>query len=112
MATTLRRPLVLAGVLALLLAALILGAPPRAHAGDWERCGDSNRHGAGWFNLRANDVACTNARKAARIHTFQQKDDFDGWHCRDKQIGDEVWKAKCHRRHNGDKQKIKFRWGA
>jgi hypothetical protein len=100
----------------LALAAPLAAASPAAavpnHGWD-ERCGQRFPNGFGWFDLKAYNVACSVARKAANRYVFGSDPSPKGWgRCRERQIGDEVWKVDCTRRKNGEHQHVRFKYGA
>ena len=101
---------------ALLIAAAIplAGASP-AFAGNFSKCGgDGIENGSGWWNLKVENVACNPARNLADFYVFEgggSAQGFGGWKCSEEQVGDEVWKVKCHRSKNGG-QRAKFKYGA
>ena len=100
---------------ALLIAAAVpLAGAPAASAGSFTQCGDGQVNGSGWYNLKAENVACNPARKLADHYVFEaggNDDGFKGWSCAEQQVGDEVWKVKCGRDKNGG-QRAKFKYGA
>ena len=96
--------------------AIPLVAPGTASAGKFNNhCGDGLHNGAGWFNLKTKHAACRVGRALADHYVFQaggQDDGFKGWNCREKQIGDEVWRVNCHRSKRGKFQRVRFLYGA
>jgi len=106
------------GPAALLASMLILSiaaasSPAAAPPHDWDRhCGSQNHPGAGWYQVRAYNTACDTARHVAR-HYWNSGGDrhFEGWSCRDRQIGDEVFRADC-KRNRGHHQHVRFTFGA
>ena len=102
---------------ALLIAAAIpLAGAPAASAGSFDRCGgDGIVNGSGWFNLRVRNAQCNPARNLADYYVFQghgSADGFGGWKCSEEQVGDEVWAVGCARTKNGERQRLKFKYGA
>ena len=101
---------------ALLIAAAVpLAGAPAASAGSFNQCGDDGTEdGSGWFNLKVKNAACNPARNLADFYVFQaggSAEGYGGWKCSEEQVGDEVWKVKCHRSKNGG-QRAKFKYGA
>src|SRR4051794_2721281 len=113
-------PIRLRRLLPMLLIALAIpltaGAAP-ASARTFTKCGDHIENGSGWFNLRTANTACSVARELADHYVFEaggNDDGFKRWNCNEEQIGDEVWRVKCHRKKKGTtvKQRVRFRYGA
>ena len=55
------------------------------------------------------------ARTLADHYVFKaggNDDGFKNWNCREKQIGDEVWRVNCHRNKDGKFQRVRFLYGA
>jgi len=105
---------VLAAVLAL-CGALALASPAAAEPEHgWDvRCGESFDNGFGWFALNGYNVGCSVARKAANRYVFGGDPSPKDWgRCRERQVGDEVWKVNCKRRKNGEHQHVRFKYGA
>jgi hypothetical protein len=102
-------------VVAVLAASFAVVSPaPAEPPHGWDvHCGRSiNENGAGWWNLKGYNVACAVARKTANRHVFRNDPAPKGWHCRDVQIGDEVWRTNCKRQKDGEHQHIRFKFGA
>jgi hypothetical protein len=103
---------VAAGVLVVLL--LTEATPASAQRRiDYQRCGSQNHPGAGWYHVRAHNLSCREARHVARRFWRSGGDrHFEGWWCHSHQIGDEVWRARCHRQAPHRFQRVKFIYGA
>lgn len=102
------------GALLICAAIPLAGAAP-ASAGSFTQCGDGIVNGSGWFNLKAQNAACKVVRKLADHYVFEaggSDDGFKNWSCSHRQIGDEVWRAKCVRDKDGVTQRAKFKYGA
>ena len=108
-----------AGALVILLLAR---SAPVAHAVDgasvtgkrtFKHCGRQHQTAPNWYRVRAYNVGCHGARHVAR-HYWKSGGDshFEGWSCSSKQIGDEVWKARCTRQRQGGLQIVRFHYGA
>jgi hypothetical protein len=85
-----------------------------AHETEWKRCGGKSGDGAGWYAVRANHVSCKDARAVARKYwnnggPEHVRVDGVNYHCRDKQIGDEVWRARCNA---SGERRVRFKYGA
>jgi hypothetical protein len=105
------------------LAALVLaggafaGSAERASASSsFAHCGDQPHRGAGWYNVRALHTRCDPARALARHYWRTWKRGhpdhrYQGWHCSDRQVGEELWKGKCRRQQGGIRQLVKFQFG-
>ena len=99
-------------------AALSVAFAPGAQAGiahnhGFENhCGSQQQPGAGWFNVRAHNVGCANARRVARRFTFGGPGDPAGWRCRDKRIGEEAVRVDCVRNDRGQHEHVRFVVGA
>jgi hypothetical protein len=112
----------LAAVVATLLAALIavglaVSVTRAGASSSWARCGDQPHQGAGWYDVRALHTRCHKARHVARhywrtwVHGHPDHR-FLGWHCRDEQVGEELWKGRCRRTHRSSiPQKVRFEFG-
>jgi hypothetical protein len=101
--------------LALVVCAPLAVAAPAAAgpAHGWDvHCGKSTDEGAGWFNLKGYNVACSVARKTANRYVFGGDESPKDWNCSQVQIGDEVWRTNCTRQKNGEHQHIRFKFGA
>jgi hypothetical protein len=109
-----RRAKLLLPALLISAAVPLLGAAPAA-AGNFTACGgDGIENGSGWWNLKVQNAKCNPARNLADYYVFQghgSADGFGNWKCSEEQVGDEVWKVKCHRDKNGG-QRLKFKYGA
>jgi hypothetical protein len=103
---------VAAGVLVVLL--LTEATPASAQRRiDYKRCGSQNHPGAGWYHVRAHNLSCREARHVARRFWRSGGDrHFERWWCHSHQIGDEVWRARCHRQAPHRFQRVKFIYGA
>ena len=99
-----------------IVVAIPLLAPGAASAGKFtNHCGDGLENGAGWFNLKTKHASCRVARALADHYVFDaggQDDGFKGWNCREKQVGDEVWRVNCHREKDRRFQRARFLFGA
>jgi hypothetical protein len=108
---------VTAGGLVILLLAT---TAPIAHAAGsasaqraFKHCGRQHQTAPNWYRVRAHNVGCREARHVAR-HFWRSGGDshFEGWSCHSRQIGDEVWKARCTRQRRGRLQIVRFHYGA
>ena len=113
-----RRILVLASAVLLLVSVLAI-APSPAGAATFERhCGDQHKRGFMWFDVRANNLGCRKARAVAHRYTFGRDDRPPGdrtpfdFKCGERQVGDEVWAVRCGRVRNGVRQRVAFKYGA
>jgi len=107
---------------AIVIVAVVGLAPASSSArSQWAHCGDQPgfaQRGSGWYNVRALHTRCDKARRVARhgTRTYNQTQDhrfsFQGWHCRIRTIGDELWKGSCRRDHSGVRQKVRWKFGA
>jgi hypothetical protein len=100
--------------LAIVAAALMLPLTQSSTANDYFKgCGSQHHGGAGWYLVRAHHVGCHTARGVAR-HYWNTGGDahFRGWTCRSRQVGEELFKARCHRHHNGRFQVVRFQYGS
>jgi hypothetical protein len=99
-------------VSALLTAALV--APSADASRSWDyRCGSQPQVGAGWYNVRANNVRCSTARHVAKHHWKTGDDHFQGWGCDTDRLGIELFRADCARtRLFGAHQHVRFRFGS
>jgi hypothetical protein len=97
-------------------ATLCLAFAPAAQAAPahgWDhRCGSQPQAGAGWYNVRAYNLVCSEARRVARRYTYGQPGQPHGWRCDEKRIGDEVVRVDCIRRQRGEHQHVRFIVGA
>ena len=91
------------------LASLSVGASP-ASAAYWRECGSQAQPGAGWYNVRARNINCRNARRVARRHQFDGTP--FGFRCRSAQIGPEATRYFCRRFQSGIVQKVRFTYGS
>jgi hypothetical protein len=96
----------------LLLSGLAL--PGAAHETEWKACGDKKGQGAGWFDVRAQHVSCDDARSVARRWwnnggPGHVKVEGVTYHCRDKQVGEEVVRVRCH---DDGERKVRFKAGS
>jgi hypothetical protein len=104
-------------VVALAVAAAGPGLDRASAAGRFAHCGSQQRPGAGWGNVRALHTRCPTARHVARHywkHWSHGDPDhrFEGWRCRDRQVGEELWKGRCNRTlSSGVRQKVRFEFG-
>lgn len=106
-------PARLIAALSLAVVVLVAAAPDDARAGYWQKCGDQDQLGAGWFNVKAHNISCRNARGVARRWWDSAGDNrFDGWACKVKQVGYELAKTDCKRTRRGKFQRVKFEHGA
>ncbi|MET0926793.1 MAG: hypothetical protein ABWY90_05405 [Solirubrobacterales bacterium] len=93
----------------------LAGASPASAGHFTNKCGDGLTNGAGWWNLKTIRTACRVARTLADHYVFKaggNDDGFKNWNCREKQIGDEVWRVNCHRNKDGKFQRVRFLYGA
>src|SRR4051794_18460778 len=104
-------------VVALVASGLTVSVAGAGANSSWAHCGDAPGSGAGWGNVRALHTRCHKARHVARHYWrtwFHGHPDhrFRGWHCRDRQVGEELWKARCARTQRSDvRQKVRFEFG-
>ncbi len=104
-------------VVALAVAVGGLGLDHASAAGRFAHCGSQQHQGAGWGNVRALHTRCPTARHVARHywkHWSHGHPDhrFEGWRCRDRQVGEELWKGRCHRTlPSGVRQRVRFEFG-
>jgi hypothetical protein len=103
------RTLVLAATALAVLMAWV--GPSNISASHFRKCGDQSGRGAGWYNVKAANVKCATARKVAKQFWFGDPGPL-GFRCDTDQIGTELSRAKCVRRRSGQKQIVKFEYGA
>jgi hypothetical protein len=103
------RTLVLAATALAVLVAWV--GPSTVSASHFRKCGDQPGRGAGWYNVKAANVKCATARKVAKQFWFGDPGPL-GFRCDSNQIGTELSRAKCVRRRSGQKQIVKFEYGA
>jgi hypothetical protein len=107
---------------ALATGALALPATPASAAGNFPNpisCGTGEPAYTGWnyFELKSFGPACRNAHKAAEtyVYDFSTEGVIDPprhWdRCRDKELDSGLFKGKCSRTKDGERQKITFRFG-
>ena len=97
------------------LVAGVFAANASAH-GFPKNCGDHpGGVGAGWYNVKAFNTKCREARDTASHyfnHYYTSPDKhFNGWRCHAKQKGEELFKANCVRNRSRH-QHIKFQFGS
>jgi hypothetical protein len=106
--------LTLVGLLMGALVMLVLLAsvsPPGLHAAV-KRCGSQGHPGAGWYNVRAHNVSCREARHVARHYWHTGDKHFEGWSCHTHRVAEELSRARCHRQAPHRFQKVKFEFGS
>jgi hypothetical protein len=113
-----RRFLVLAAAMLLLVGLAATAAPPAGAAIFERHCGDQHKRGFMWFDVKANNLSCRKARAVAHRYTFGRdnkpfgdRTPFD-FKCGQRQVGDEVWAVRCGRVRNGVRQRVAFKYGA
>lgn len=103
-------------LVALVATGLAVSVPGASASSSWAHCGDQHHQGAGWYNVRALHTRCHKARHVARHYwrtwSHGHPDHrYHGWRCHDRKVGEELWKARCHREHHGVRQIVKFEFG-
>lgn len=103
----------MSAIIAAILVALAAAATaPAAGATSFHRCGKLQPSGAGVYKIRAHATACPNAGDVARHYWRTGDRHFNGWRCRSKQLGEELFHATCTRTKHGQSQIVKFEYGA
>lgn len=77
-----------------------------------KHCGSQSGRGAGWYNVRAHNVSCREARHVARHYWHTGDKHIEGWSCHEHQVGEELSHARCHRASPHRSQRVKFEFGA
>jgi hypothetical protein len=99
--------------LAIAAAAVSVSFASSATANDYFKgCGSQPHPGAGWYHVRAHHIGCHKAREVARHYWRTGDSHFRGWSCKSRQVGEELFKARCHRHHNGRYQVVRFQYGS
>jgi hypothetical protein len=109
------RPAKLIPILAIAVVIPLAGASPASAGKFTNKCGDGQVNGSGWYSLKTIKTSCRVARKLADHYVFEaggNADGFKGWSCREKQLGDELWRVNCHREKRNKFQRVRFLYGA
>jgi hypothetical protein len=109
----------------MLLAFLLLALAPTASPGQsdsgerlgssggyWKQCGDQHVRGAMWYDVKAHDVPCREARGIAHAYVWQGDESPGGFSCEGFSTGYETSRVACYRLRNGRSQKVRFSFGA
>lgn len=79
---------------------------------EWRKCGSQRHIGAGWYNVRALNVRCTNARRVARKYwnTSDRRITVNGvsYRCRRRQVGSELFRVRCR----AGEKRVRFQQGS
>jgi hypothetical protein len=78
----------------------------------WMQCGDQHRRGAKWYDVKAHDIGCSQARGIAHSYTWGGNSSPAGFSCQSFRTGYETARVACYRLHDGRKQKVRFSYGA
>lgn len=78
----------------------------------WRYCGDQHRRGAKWYDVKAHNIRCSQARGLAHSYFWKGESSPGGFSCQSFRTGYETARVACYRLRDGRKQKVRFSYGA
>jgi hypothetical protein len=78
----------------------------------WTQCGDQHVRGAMWYDVKAHNVPCRQARGIAHAYVWKGDESPGGFSCESFRTGYETSRVACYRLRDDRSQKVRFSFGA